>query len=473
VKILNSLALVGMILVMIAGSVMAGKQRKLRPGTYISSAKIEILGYADSKDTARIDLAQALLDSLFMYYGPHSEGLYWYSQIQWDLAKEKADLKEKLPFVKRAVALADSLKWTCGNKDVNKKYRKKCEDLDEQMDSLRVLKWREFYNDGVEQISEVEELMEAVREETDSASLAYYQTRMDALVDSCQDRMTLAIAIDSNDAKPFIGLASVNEKIGNFENAIKYLKQAVPKSDDTCSMKVEVAYDFIRMDDYCGAIPWFQEYVDCMSSREEVMQDPKNREAVISTAHNLASCYNNCKQYESAYAVFGQILTWDPVSVKALQGAGRYQQYRGREASDSASAYRETDEAMSTVWQEVRNMRFDSSIVFLAQAFELSPDDADLAAEYGLMLAIRQRFEEAQVGFARACELKPEDVDYWVSLGDCNLQLHKWEAAAEAYEHVVELKPDNKTVWERLADLYQQLDNKARRAEVLEKLKTM
>jgi len=203
------------------------------------------------------------------------------------------------------------------------------------------------------------------------------------------------------------------------------------------------------------------------------MQDLGNREAVIGTAHNLASCYNNCKQYESGYAVFHQILSFDSTDVKALQGIGRYQQHRGREASDSASAYRETDEAASTAWQETRAMRFDSSIVFLAQAFELSPDDGDLAAEYALMLAIRQRFEEAKVGFTRACELKPSEVDYWISLGDCLLQLHEWEAATEAYEHVVELKPDNKTVWERLSDLYQQLGNEPRRAEILEKLKTM
>jgi tetratricopeptide (TPR) repeat protein len=466
------LALAGLILALMAGSVMAQKTRKLPAKAYISSAKIAIVD--SERNPELIDVAQAMLDSLFMHHGPHSEGYYWYSQIQWDKSNATADLKEKLPFVQKAILYADSLKWSCDNKDIKKNYRKKCGDLDEEMDSILVDQWRHFYNEGVEQISEVEELMETLKVETDSASKAYYQTRQDALVDSCQDRMTLAITIDSTDAKPFIGLASVNEKIGDFETAIKYLKLAVPKSDDTCSMKVEVAYDFIRMDDYCGAIPWFQEYVDCMSVREEVMQDPGSREGIIGTAHNLASCYNNCKQYESAYATFGQILTWEPADVKALQGAGRYQQHKGRQASDSATNYRETDEAMSRTWQETRDMRFDSSIVFLAQAFELSSDDAELAAEYSLMLAIRQRFEEAQVGFARASELKPEEADYWISLGDCNLQLHLWEAAAEAYERVVELQPDKKSVWERLSDLYQQIGNKeTRRNEILEKLKTM
>jgi tetratricopeptide (TPR) repeat protein len=238
-------------------------------------------------------------------------------------------------------------------------------------------------------------------------------------------------------------------------------------------MKVEVAYDFIRMEDYCGAIPWFQEYVDCMSVREEFMSDPGKRESIIGTAHNLASCYNNCDQYETAYAVFHQILSFDAADLKALQGAGRYHQHMGRQASDSASAHRKTDEAAAISWQEVRDMRFDSSIVFLAGAFESNPDDAALAAEYALMLAIRQDYEGARVGFARACELKPGEVDYWISLGDCLVQLHEWAPAADAYEHVVELQPDNKAVWEAMGDLYKQLRNTERYNEIQEELKTM
>lgn len=473
-KILNRLALAGLILVLIAGSVMAGKPRKLQPGTYISSVKIEIIGYADKQEKERINLAIAMLDSLFMHYGPHSEGYYWYSQIQWDLVKEKSDLKERLPLVERAIAYADSLKWSCGNKDINKKYRKKCEDLDEEMDSIRVIQWRDYYNDGVGQITEVEELMETVKVETDSSALAFYQTRLDALVDSCQDNMALAVVIDSTDAKPFIGLANVNEKIGDFKKAIEYLKRALPKAENRTQILTEIAYDFIQENDYCSAIPWFSEYVDSMTISEPVMQDPKKRAAVLSTAHNLAICYNNCKEFDSAYGIFQRIISFDPEDVQALVGAGRYHQHKGREASDSARTYREQeDEAADQSWNKVRDARFDSATVYLKQAFEFKNDDADIAAEYGLMAAIRQNYEDARVAFGRACELKPDDADNWISLGDCCLSLHDWTCSAEAYEHVVELQPNNKSVWERLADLYQQLGDETRRAEILQKLDTM
>jgi len=467
-----------MVLIAVLASIVVGpataKERRLPAKAYISSAKIEIIGYADKKEQARIELAQALLDSLFLYYGPHTDGYYWYSQIKWDLSKEKANLKERLPLVKEAVAYADSLKWACGNKDVDRKNREKCEILDEQMDSIRVVQWRDYFNDGIEQIKEVEEQMEAVKVETDSTALAFYRTRLDAIIDSCMDNMAIATVIDSTDSRPFVGLATINEKTGRFKPAIEYLKRALPYAEDRYQLLTSIAYDYVQDNDYCASIPWFREFVDSMTIMPQVMENPTNRAAVIGTAQNLAICYNNCKEFDNANWVFKLILSFDPQDATALIGAARYQQHRGREAGDSARTLREAgNEAASKNWQAVRDQRFDSARVMLQKSFELENNNCNVAAEYGLMSAILQRYDEAKVAFTRATELCPGDVDHWVSLGDCDLQLKDWSGAATAYERVVELKPDNKAVWERLGDLYQQLGDNAKRAEILKKLEKM
>jgi tetratricopeptide (TPR) repeat protein len=473
VKIFVRTVLAAVLAAILINPVIA-KDRKLPAKAYISSAKIEIIGYAEKKETERIEMAQALLDSLFLYYGPHSDGYYWYSQIKWDLAKEKADLKERLPLVKAAVVYADSLKWACGNKDVNKKNREKCESVDEQMDSIRVAEWREYFNAGVQQIDEVTELMETVKVESDSSALAFYQSRLDALIDTCQDNMGLAVVIDSTDPKPFIGLATINEKTGKFKPAIEYLKRALPLAADRSALLISIAYDYIQDADYCAAIPWFREYVDSMTIMPQVMEDPTNRASVIGTAQNLAICYNNCKEYDNALGVFKLILSFDPQDAAALIGVARYQQQQGREAGDSARTQREAgNEAASKNWQAVRDQRFDSARVMLQQAFELENDKCDIAADYGLMAAILQKYDDAKVAFLRATELCPGDVEHWVSLGDCDLQLKDWSGAVVAYERVVELNPDNKAVWERLGDLYQQLGNTEKRAEILKKLEKM
>jgi tetratricopeptide (TPR) repeat protein len=479
VKTMLRMMVVVVLVAIVASLAFAGKTRILQPSSYITTAKIEIIGYAENKDVERIDRAMAMLDSLIMNWGPHPDGYYWYSQIKWDLAKEKANLKERLPIVRAAVAYADSLKATCSNDNIKKAYRKDCTKLDTQMDSIRVEQWREYFNNGIAQIKEVEEQTDAVKSENaksvpDSAALSFFKTRIDAITDSCQDNMELAIAIDSTDARPFVGLATINEKIGKFDKAIDIFKRAMPFAEDRNQLVISIAYDYIQLGQYCDAIPWFRAYVDSMSANTTVMQDPTNRAAVISTAQNLAICYNNCKEFDEAKAIFERILSFNPDDVAALVGVARYQQYRGREAGDSAKVAREgaRDKAI-TDWQAVRDQRFDSARVELKKAFELAPEDAGIAAEYGLMSAILQKFDEAKVAFVRATQLAPNEIDYWTSLGDCNLSLHSWADAAAAYEHVVELQPDRKPVWERLSDLYEQIGNQARREEVLKKLKTM
>jgi len=169
-----------------------------------------------------------------------------------------------------------------------------------------------------------------------------------------------------------------------------------------------IAYDYIQDNDYCASIPWFKEYVDSMTSMSQVMEDPKNRAAVIGTAQNLAICYNNCKEYDSAYSVFRRILSFDPQDVDALTGVARFQQQSGRKAGDSARAMRDAgNEAASKELQGIRDQRFDSARVVLQQAFTLRNDKCDLAAEYGLMAAILQRYDEAKAAFSRAAELCP------------------------------------------------------------------
>ena len=82
-KLLLKSAMVVALVFCIVGRPSA-KDRVLPAKAYISSAKIEILGYGSTKEKVRIETAIGMLDSLFLHYGPHSEGYFWYSQIQWD-----------------------------------------------------------------------------------------------------------------------------------------------------------------------------------------------------------------------------------------------------------------------------------------------------------------------------------------------------------------------------------------------------
>lgn len=454
------------VLVAAAATVDARRTRKLQPGAYISSAKIEIL----SGEEERIKTAMALLDSLFMHWGPHAEAYYWMSQIQVDLMNRRSDLEAKLPYAEKMVAYIDSLHMTCEDESIKESYRDDCDEYIQKTDSTRVLFWRQFYNAGVGQIAKVGELMTSIENETDSSALEYYKTSLAAQLDSCKDNMALAVTIDSTDPRTYIGLASAYEKTGDFATSREWLLKALDKSEDRSEVLIQIAYNYIQSNEYCEAIPYFEEYIEIITADDEVMSNPDNIPSVVGTMYNLTICYNNCQHYDKAYELGQRILTYDPENAEVLQAAGRYHNQMARQANDSANVYKESDAEKYEYWSEQKKMRFDSARVFLKKAFELHPDNKGIADEYGVTSAILGNLQEAAVAFSRITEIDPDDARNWTSLGDCYLSLHEFEKAAEAYEKVIELQPENSAVMETLRDVYKQLGENAKAAELDKKL---
>ena len=457
------------LVVLLVGSIQAKK--KYKPyGAYITGAKIEVI----SGDEERYEIALNFLDTVKLGYGPIAEAIYWQSKIYVDFMDKRSNLKEKLPFAEKFVAYQDSLHQCCENEEIKKKYRKKCDQLTKEIDSTASYFWKVYYNAAVGQIGELEELANSVANAQDSSEKAYFTTRLAAQTDSCTDNMQLAILMDSTDARTYLGLATVYEKNKDYERSKGYLLQSLDKTDERTTVLLQLAYNFIYTNDYCGAVPHFREYVETMSANEEVMADLDNVSTVASTMENLGICYNNCQMYDSAYALHLRLLELTPDNARVQASTGRYHNQMARYAADSINYYKDQDnEAEAKKWEDLRNMRFDSSLVFLKKAFELQPDDIAAAEEYGVIAAIRQNYAEAKIAFARVSELNPTDTENWTSLGDCNLRLQDFAAAAEAYEKVVELEPDNKDVIQSLVGIHNELGNKARMAELQKKLESL
>jgi len=450
--------------------VIAGRGRKLPVDAYIKTAKIEII----SGEEERYHTAIAMLDSLFIHYGHHAEGLYWMGKINGDFIEKRASLKEKLPYLETMVAYIDSLHQCCENQDIKKKYRKKCETFTSEMDSIKEFYWRNYYNAGVEQVTEVEELMETVQQEEDSSSLAYYETRLEAQLDSCKDNMTLAIAIDPVDARPYIGLASAYEQAGDIETAVEWLIEALERAADRQELLSKIAYTYIGQNLYLEAIPFLKENIDIREADEQAMTDTAYAARIAGTMYNLSVCYSNSEQYDSAFAMYQRILVLDPLNVSVISSTGRYYTMKARTANDSASHYQsQGNEEQTTKWREAKDAMFDSARVFFKQAFELKQDNLLVCVEYGIVCALLLDNEGAAVAFTRATELDPGDADNWTSLGDAHLNLKDFTKAAQAYEKTVELKPDNKPVWETLKALYLELGNREKMAEADARIKSL
>lgn len=432
---------------MLAGTAMAGKKqgRRLGIGAYIKSAKIKIL----KGDSSSYIAAKYMLDSLFMHYGPHAEGLYLMGQMAVDGIEKAPTVAAKGVFAQIIVAYTDSLHMCCDNKEIKKKYRKGCKNYTELMDSIKVKYWRQFYQAGAEHLREIETLIEEQKTETDSSALAFIAKSISASADTCAANIRVAMSIDPPDYQSYIVMGTAYELQGDYATAIEWLEKGLELTSDRSIMLLSLAYDHIQIEDYCGAIPYFAEHI-------------QNDTGDIANKNNLAICLNNCNMYDSAVAVYRSILQSDENNTEALASIGRYHNHQARMASDSARRYQSEDnEAQMEAWRQNRQECFDSAKVHFLKAFGLKPDDEFIAGELGRASYVLGDFKTSAMAFDRLTQLAPADLDNWTTLGDCHLQLKEFDKAAVAYEKVIEGSPEDLEILERLQFLYKQTGKSA------------
>jgi len=456
-KIFTKLLIISLCIFLLAGVAFAKKAKKLPVGAYIKSAKIEIL----SGDFERYEVAIALLDSLFLNYGPHAEGIHLMGQIMVDYIDRTPGYDKKIPYVEKLVAYADSLKLCCEDKDIKTKYKSDCSKYIQMSDSTKVKFWREFYNNGIELLNRIDEINEEIDRQTDSATIEKFKNKLNIVADSCIGNMQLTILIDPNDYRGYVGVSSTYEKINDFEKANEWMIKGLDKTENRSNLLLSIAYNLIKLNEYCKSIPYFKEYVDA---------NPTD----ASNMYNLTICYNNCGFYDSALVYDHKILEIEPSNLDALKAIAQYHSQIARFASDSASAYQSLEnEAKIKEWHVERDKAFDSSMYYFKKAIDAQPDDIMALEQFGTIGTIRNKLDDAIFAFTKLTELEPNQADYWRILGDCNLRLKQFDAAVTSYEKVVSIEDTDKETWERLRDLYEQLGKKAKQTEVEKKLKNL
>lgn len=394
-----------------------------------------------------------MLDSLFMHYGHHAEGLFLMAQMMVDGIVTSSGPVAKTPYVEMMVAYIDTLHMCCENKDIKDDYREDCDKFIQQMDSISVKYWREFYNAGVEQLGKIDGFQKDLKATPDSSMKVYLENGLQANFDSSLINLKLAIKIDPDDDRSYIGIATAYEKVEDFKNSIEWKTKALKLTKDSSSLLLSIGYNYINMEEFCEAIPYLKAIVD------DAPDD-------LTNMYNLTICYNNCEMYDSAMVYYDKILKIDSNNTDVLSAVGRYYNEMGRQAADSARNYEQAGNTKpAKEWRAKKDESFDSSRVYFRKAFESNPEDEFIADMYGIVCAIDGEYEEAITAFAKLTEINPGNSGYWTSLGDCHLNLRHFDESIIAYEKVVELDPSNSKVWQQLKDLYHEKGNTAKETE--------
>jgi hypothetical protein len=150
---------------------------------------------------------------------------------------------------------------------------------------------------------------------------------------------------------------------------------------------------------------------------------------------------------------------------------------------------------------ETRQEMTQRSAENYAVATRLSPQNAILWNEWGLLYLVAGQFDKAQEkishslaidpdfdqtwtiqadlyanqdmitdaleAYTRALEINPKQTDVWLRVGDIQRQQQEFEEAAEAYEQALELRPRNVQVWRVLGSVYAQIGQPEKGIEAL------
>lgn len=374
-------------------------------------------------------------------------------QIYVDYIRGASGIFEKAPYVEKMVAYFDSLHMCCENKEIDKKNRKDCDKLVEKVDSTGVQFWREFYNKGLEQLTSLEEFAEEQKTAEDSSMLEYYSKTIQAKSDSSIENMKMTILIDSSDYRPYVAIGTILEKQGKYEEAIDWLSRGLNYTDDSSSLLLSVAYDYINIDNYCGAVPYFENYIRL---------NPDD----LPNANNLTICYIRCDQTDKAIDLYRQMLQTDSTHSDALLGLGQYYRISASDRTKEAAQLSSEDKANEAkAKREEANAFFDSASTFYETHINTYPDNPAGYEEYGLISYIRGRYEKAAKSFKKLTELEPARVENWISLGDSYFNLKEFDGAISAYENAVKINKDNKQIWERLSFLYLEAGETAKKTK--------
>jgi tetratricopeptide (TPR) repeat protein len=440
------------------------KTRKLPEKAYIKSANILIKSGEETGKLAALIEAKGYLDTLFMYYGQHTEGLFSMTKLMSAyISSDSVDFKSKTEYAKIMGAYTDTLSMKCNDPNISKRDKKKCDKYLEEANLLIKDQLAAFYNAGLEQKKTIEETVEEMKMESDVEAIAEYDSLILIILDSAVTNFASAISLDRTHYASYVGIALSNELAKQFQPAIDWMVKGLNhvNGEDRVGFLLPIAYDYIQMNNFCDAIPYMEEYIGV-----------KTEDAA--TMFNLGVCYSNCGEHEKAFALNQKIITIDPYDVESYGSISDYFMRKSRAAEDSIRFYRNAENDIKVKeWSDYKGEMIDSALVYVGKAVEIAPSSTRHHELFATYSAIRGRFDDAAKSYQKLSELNPNDPFSFIYLGECYINLRDWPNAIIALEKAVELDPNDKASWTSLSALYREVGDKTKAKEAYDKAEAL
>jgi tetratricopeptide (TPR) repeat protein len=186
---------------------------------------------------------------------------------------------------------------------------------------------------------------------------------------------------------------------------------------------------------------------------------------------NIAVCYLNLKDYQSAYDQTKKAIASEPEGEWAyrLQSIVFIANGEPKRALDAAKLCIEKEPALASsvsclFWAQAECGLLDDAEVSLASLLDLSPGTADGYEAAGYLALKRERYLEAESHYLEALKIEPESVNALNNLGVAYLELakegkgkHYQKKSIEMFERAVKMQPTFKLGQENISHAHDAL----------------
>ncbi|MBL6962518.1 MAG: tetratricopeptide repeat protein [Bacteroidetes bacterium] len=263
------------------------------------------------------------------------------------------------------------------------------------------------------------------------------------------DLLERAEMIASNDSKIQQLLGRIYFELGEKEEAIQHLDQAIRLDNSTKNYNLFLkALVFLQHENFGEALKLL---------RNVINEDLKNEEAII----EFAQCYETLDEPENAIAIYQQIIDKNTYSEYAWNNLGLIYNYQSKYelAFDAFDMALTLNSKNPVTYFNLGNNYLDQTLYKKAienykESIRFGREDYLVYMQLGYSYLFMEENEKAQLFFSKSLKLNKNYPDCWFGLGLSLSNQEKYEDAITHLEKAVELFPFNDKFWYELANCY-------------------
>jgi tetratricopeptide (TPR) repeat protein len=278
-----------------------------------------------------------------------------------------------------------------------------------------------------------------------------------------------AVQLNPKNMEAYYQLANAYEELRDFSKAAEMYKSYL-------SLKPETTWNgYLRLGLCYLEIGQFEDSISAL--KEALKEKPDN----VKINYNLAEAYSKAGQYDKAYETYEYLTKIDPKSTttyyekifRMYDQTGQYDK-----AIEAAKKIVELNPESELAIYNLGIMyskaeKHQMSIDTFNQALKVRPN-YDLAYfNIGLSYFKLKKFKEAVESFKKYVEISPDNADAWHNMAVGYMQLKKFDSALEPLRKSIELRPDYSAAYYNLAICYLNLKDNYSAREVYNQLRSI